>query len=161
MEENKDNSKITRKRFLNVCGSLVAAGGIIGVSGTLVHKMVSLPEQSGSKLSPTWKREEGRTDSPYRRVAAFRAEGEILGFALLGDSLVVATPGRVDIYDRVGNPKGSFAVNGTIRDITVYADMIYLLQPTAIQVYDNQGKLSREWEACSEESRAGLRHRRG
>lgn len=92
MEENKDNSKITRKRFLNVCGSLVAAGGIIGVSGTLVHKMVSLPEQSGSKLSPTWKREEGRTDSPYRRVAAFRAEGEILGFALLGDSLVVATP---------------------------------------------------------------------
>ena len=55
MEENKDNSKITRKRFLNVCGSLVAAGGIIGVSGTLVHKMVSLPEQSGSKLSPTWK----------------------------------------------------------------------------------------------------------
>ena len=152
MEENKDNSKITRKRFLNVCGSLVAAGGIIGVSGTLVHKMVSLPEQSGSKLSPTWKRKEGRTDSPYRRVAAFRAEGEILGFALLGDSLVVATPGRVDIYDRVGNPKGGFAVNGTIRDITVYADMIYLLQPTAIQVYDNQGKLSREWEACSEES---------
>ena len=79
MEENKDNNKISRKRFLNVCGSLVAAGGIVGVSGTLVHKMVSLPEQSESKLSPTWKREEGRTDSPYRRVAAFRPRARSWG----------------------------------------------------------------------------------
>lgn len=152
MEENKDNNKITRKRFLNVCGSLVAAGGIIGVSGTLVHKMVSLPDEAGSKLSPTWKPETGRTDSPYRKVAAFRTAGEIEGFGLLGESLVVATPGNVAIYDRSGKQRNSFAVDGTIRDLAVYGDLIYLLLPTAIRVYDDRGKLCREWEACSEES---------
>ena len=119
MEENKDNNKITRKRFLNVCGSLVAAGGIIGVSGTLVHKMVSLPDEAGSKLSPSWKPEASRTDSPYRKVAAFKTAGEIEGFGLLGESLVVATPGNVAIYDRFGKQRNSFSVDGTIRDLAM------------------------------------------
>ncbi len=154
MEENKENkeNKITRKRFLNVCGSLVAAGGVAGVAGTLVHKMVALPDQPGSKLQPTWKPEAGRADSPYRMTSAFQTEGEILGFDLLGDLFAIALPNGVAIYDRAGKKRQAFPVEGEIRDLAVYGDLIYVLLPTAVKVYDGQGNLAREWAACSEES---------
>ncbi|MDH6358476.1 hypothetical protein [Parabacteroides sp. PF5-9] len=156
MEPNKENTqKISRKRFLQVCGSVVAGGTILGVSGTLLRKMFIIPEgilqtnASGNGGRLTARQEFA---SPYKLVSSFNVPDQIEGFEIYGEKLVVAASNNIYIYDRFGTLLNNFAVASRIRDIAVFDDRIYLLFPSRIEAYDLEGAYLLDWEACSEES---------
>ena len=45
MEPNQDNgNRISRKSFLRICGSVIAGGSILGVTGNLLWKMFTRPD---------------------------------------------------------------------------------------------------------------------
>lgn len=81
---------ISRRRFLQLCGSVLAGASIVGVSGILLHK------RWGASA-------EALPSSPYRLVSSFRTPGDVEALTLVGDRLLVAISDRVYTYDRLGN----------------------------------------------------------
>lgn len=157
MEPNRENTNISRKNFLRICGSVVAGGSILGVTGTMIWKMFARPgdlffDTDKSKAGTTARSAKEAAASPYRLVSAFKTPDRIEAFELCGDKLVVAVPNYIYIYDAAGTVLHSFSVAGTVRDIAVADDLIYLLHPTRLEIYTMTGELVRDWEACSEES---------
>jgi hypothetical protein len=143
--------EISRKKFLRVCGSIVAGGAVAGVSGVLVdrNRMLTAPVSSGHQHE----RDEGALVSPYRQVASVDFSDAIQSLAQDDGTVYVATRNEVATTNLRGKPTGGFTVaNGVIRDMEVDGGEIYLLHPTSISVYSQQGKLLREWSACSEQS---------
>ncbi len=153
MEPNKENKeKISRKRFLQVCGSLIAGGSILGMTGVLLHKMYRLP---GNALSDPGSRQglsKAVPASPYQLVSSFSVPDWIEGFELSNDKLIVAASNNLYLYSQTGSLLNNFAIGSQLRDIAVDNDMIYLLFPARIEVYTMDGEWIRDWEACSDQS---------
>jgi len=151
MESNKDKKQnISRKKFLQTCGSLIAGGGILGVGGVLVHKKIVPSKDTPVGNIPI--SSEVNSSSPYKLVSSFSTPDKIEGFELYGDKLIVATSNNILIYDRMGALLNNFAANSNLRDIAVENELIYLLFPNRIEVYNEHGEQLREWEACSEQA---------
>lgn len=88
--------------------------------------------------------------SPYKQISAFDLPETINRFELANGRLFVSAGESVYILDAEGNQQSVFAVKPEVRDITVGGDSIYVLYPTYIEVYSQQGELVHQWEACSE-----------
>jgi hypothetical protein len=147
-------NKISRKRFFKICGSLIAGGSILGVSGLLIRKRFILPDgaldgRTAGNVADI--RKEAFT-SPYKLVSSFSVPDRIESFELVGDNLVVAASNNIFIYDRTGSLLNNFAVGSNLRDIAVDEGNIYLLFPTRIEVHSQDGEWLRDWEACSDQS---------
>ena len=156
MESNQDNKrKMSRKGFLQLCGSVAAGAVIAGGSGSLLWKMFAKPNdvfyQTGAQQASN---NSNRSDfkSPYRKVSSFTTGDEIEAFEVLGDRVIVATPNNLSLYHADGSLLNNFAIGSDVRDIAVNQGEIYVLFPTRIEVYDADGSLTREWEACSDNS---------
>lgn len=89
-------------------------------------------------------------NTPYKRLSSFELPEKINRFDLYDGKLFVSAGQSVYIYDTKGTQTASFPVKQDARDITAKQDTIYLLYPTFIEVYNTEGQLLREWEACSE-----------
>ncbi|MDR1380402.1 MAG: hypothetical protein LBJ47_02875 [Tannerella sp.] len=140
---------ISRKKFLNVCGSIVAGGAIAGVSGVLLNRTTS--RAAANPSGARYRQEENTSVSPYRQVASFEAADNIQSLAQHNGTIYLATPQTVSVYDSRGTMTRRFAVAAeTVRDMAAGSDGIYLLHPAAISVYSHDGQLLREWSACSE-----------
>ncbi len=158
MQQNKENKeRISRKRFLQICGSVIAGGSILGVSGVLLRKKYILPEKirvGANKVSVSNTRHVTKeaVTSPYKLVSSFSIPDPVEGFELYDDKLIVAASNTIYIYDQSGGLLNNFVVASNLRDIAVENGLIYLLFPTRIEVYNEDGEWQRDWEACSEES---------
>lgn len=155
MEPNSGKKqKISRKKFLQMCGSFIAGGSIVGLSGFLLGKNFSIPGTSLKGAAgghAAGMRRENFT-SPYKLVSSFGVPDHIEAFELSGDNMIVATSNNVFIYDRTGGLVKNFAVTGNLRDIATDNEHMYLLFPTRIEVYNPEGEWLRDWEACSDQS---------
>lgn len=128
------------KIALNIAIFLVVAGFIWYMVRSVNKEEVSYVEN----------REETPFTSPCTEIASFQLPQEVNRFDLYGNRLFITAGDSVYVYDTQGKPSASFSVKQSVRDITVEEDKIYLLYPTFIEVYNHDGKLLREWEACSE-----------
>ena len=95
MEPNQDNgNRISRKSFLRICGSVIAGGSILGVTGNLLWKMFTRPDDifyGVDKKSTTINRSHvNNIVSPYRKVSAFKISDQIDAFDLYEGRLIVA-----------------------------------------------------------------------
>jgi sugar lactone lactonase YvrE len=135
---------ISRKKFLRTCGSIVAGGTVVGVSGVLLKKSHS---ESAGDLRPA---DNGAIASPYRQIVSFATPGIVEGFELYNDKLYVVASNIVSVFDHSGKLLHRFSSGETIRDIAVNDSGIYVLYTTKIKVFSHEGELQREWEACSE-----------
>lgn len=142
------NKKITRKKFLNTCGSVLAGGSIAGVSAVLFHRTT----RQNVVLQDLQYAEGKPASSPYRLTASFAVADNIEGFELWDDKLIVATPNSVCIYDLTGSLLNSFTIDSHLRDIAVDDGLVYLLFPTRIEVCNMNGERVCDWEACSDRS---------
>lgn len=148
---------LSRRKFLSTCGSIVAGGTILGVSGVLLHKIFMLPVNSRITPADAQRNNSGQSNqsnhnSPYKLASSFKTSDRIEGFDVYNDRVIVAASNVVSIYDYAGSILTSFPVASNIRDLVADKEMIYLLFPTRIEVYSMQGDLLHDWEACSEES---------
>ena len=145
---NPADKRISRKKFLRTCGSIVAGGAILGVSGVLMKdKWMSQEEATPGKLNVS---PEKAFVSPYRLTSSFSLPEQIDGMALHEDKIFVACAGSVSVFDFYGTKLQDFEIKNVVRDIAVNDEGIFLLHPTSIAVYSQKGEMIREWEACSE-----------
>jgi hypothetical protein len=153
MFENNLNVKkmkeISRKKFLRVCGAIVAGGTVAGVSGVLIDRRA---KHSGFLSPDSLKlQKEDAFISPYRLVSSFESPGPVQALAQRDGSAYVATTGRVLVLDPFGKQQRQFSIKeDAVRDMAIDSEEIYLLHPAKISVYSLEGELLREWEACSE-----------
>ena len=56
------------------------------------------------------------------------------------------------MYGLSGELQTNFSTPSDLRDISIYDGFIYALYPSRIEVYNRQGDIVREWDACSENS---------
>jgi hypothetical protein len=146
--------EISRKKFLRVCGAIVAGGTVAGMSGVLINrgaKYSALPALGGIKPADS-----GNTFvSPYRLVSSFDADEPVQALALHGGTVYVASAGKVSVLDIHGKLMSQFSVkddtDNTVRDMAIGDDgEIYVLHPAAVSVWSSGGDMLRRWEACSE-----------
>lgn len=149
--EKKNKSTISRKKFLNICGSLLAGGSLIGVTGSLLRNSV-LQRKKAAKQQASGVKNRQAADSPYRLVSSFRVPGNIDCFEACDDKLVVAAANSVYIYNKTGTLLGNFMTGSHVRDIKVSDGLIYVLFPSRIETYTMEGECIRDWETCSPES---------
>lgn len=102
------------------------------------------------KATYTGTKQDVPLNTPYRQLSSFELPQEINRFDLYDGKLFIAAGQSVYIYDTKGTQTASFPVKQKVRDITADHETIYLLYPTFIEVYGMDGRLLREWEACSE-----------
>ena len=145
-------SKINRKEFFRISGSIVGGGAIAGVSGKLIWNMFRQPEKMFFVDGDESAAAPDEAPSPYRKLASARIETEIEAFDLLGDRMVVAGGNLVTLYSPEGEVESRFGAGPDIRDLVVAGDEIYILFPAHIDVYSLDGHHLRGWEACSDES---------
>lgn len=140
---------MSRKKFLRMCGSIVAGGAVATMSGELVRRRLEQPAEATlpGRLSPM--RQE-TFSSPYRLVSSFDTGETIESLALHNDRLYVATADAVSAFDHHGRLLHRFSVGEPVRDVAVDDSGIYLLHRAGIQVYTPAGALLRSWEACSD-----------
>lgn len=144
---------ITRRRFLQVGGSLALGAVFMGVMGRSLWKMLTNPAEIFYDAKAT-KRTKDSVDaaqfvSPYRRTFGFVVPDEILALELMGKLIVVATPNHIYMYGLDGSLNENFSVRSDVRDMAVFGNKLYLLFPSRIEVYDAKGTQMQEWEACS------------
>ncbi|MDR3246770.1 MAG: hypothetical protein LBT50_10100 [Prevotellaceae bacterium] len=152
-KENKENP-IARRQFLRTCGTIIAGGSVVAVSGTLLKRTMGKEPMQTANLLPVYKE---NTASPYKLIASFDigvtgANNAMKCFELYKDKLYVADVQKVSVFDISGKQVNNFAVENNVRDIAVSDDEIYLLYPTGIDVYSLTGEKIRNWEACSDNS---------
>lgn len=159
MKPNNKNiiDYLSRRKFLYTCGSILAGGTILGVSGVLLHKIFMLPVNNpiapnGVHLNNSKQSNENNLKSPYKLVSSFKTSDRIEGFDVFNEKVILAASNLLSIYDYAGTLLTSFAIGSNIRDVVVDKEMIYLLFPTRIEVYTMEGDLLHDWEACSENS---------
>ncbi len=150
MEQNSDNQKISRRKFIQACGSLLAGGSIVGLTGFLFHRNLVSPKETHQRNGES--RKEDALPSPYKLLSSFKVPDFIEAFELNGTRIIVAASNNIFIYDTAGNLMNNFAVGSNVRDIATDDNHIYLLFPTRIEVYTPQGEWLRDWEACSDQS---------
>lgn len=160
---------ISRKKFIQICGSAIAGGSILGISGLMlrrrfwgtndfsdgknridVTRVAGLQENLQNNLQGHL--QDTRFASPYKMVSSFRVPDTIEAFELAGERLIAATSNNIFVYDRTGSLLNNFAVGSNLRDVAADSDNIYLLFPARIEVYNHEGEWLRDWEACSDQS---------
>jgi hypothetical protein len=146
--------EISRKKFLRVCGAIVAGGTVAGVSGVLLDREAM---NAGRPASAGLNRADGDNTfvSPYRLVSSFETTAPVRALALHGATAYVATDGMLLVLDMRGKLQSKFSVgdeaDNVIRDMAVGDDgAIYILHPAAVSVWSPDGTMLRRWEACSE-----------
>lgn len=88
--------------------------------------------------------------SPYEPMSEIPLPAPVNRFEYDGGKLFIATANEICIYNVSGEQQSSFAVKPDVRDIDIDEGNIYVLYPTYIEMYSQQGVLLHEWEACSE-----------
>ncbi|MCL2246068.1 MAG: hypothetical protein FWC10_03030 [Lentimicrobiaceae bacterium] len=88
--------------------------------------------------------------SPYQKIYGFEVDSDIQCFDIYIDMLYIVLDGNVSIFDLTGKYVNHFAIEAEVRDIVVENEMIYLLYPTSIVLYNFEGDRKETWEACSE-----------
>lgn len=142
--------KISREKFLKICGSVLAGGSIVGLTGFAFHKNLSTPEEiPGANLT---KQKKESFISPYKLVSSFKIPDSVDAIELIDDQLIVAASNQLLMYDINGKLKQRFSIDNSLRDIAADRQHIYLLFPNRVEVYDREGRLLRDWTACSEQS---------
>lgn len=151
MKPNSDKKKkISRKKFLQLCGSFIAGGSIVGVSGVLLSKRFAIPA-TNLRANITGAAKDNFS-SPYKLVSSFSVPDQIEAFELIGENIIAAASNNIFIYDRAGGLINNFAIASNLRDIATDTQNIYLLFPARIEVYNLAGEWLHEWEACSDQS---------
>ena len=152
----KEQNNMSRRRFLQVGGSIMLGAAFAGVMGRSLWKMLTNPADIfyDGKEAKRMKDELERVQfvSPYRRTFGFVVPDEIMALELIGDQIVVGTANNIYRYGIDGELQGNFSVRSGLRDVAVYNDKFYLLFPSRIEVYDKQGEAIQEWEACSDDA---------
>ena len=88
--------------------------------------------------------------SRYEQDISFKLPHEINCFELYDGKFFISAGQSVYIYNTAGTQLSSFSVKNDVRDITVENERIYVLYPTLIEVYDENGQLTLSWESCSD-----------
>jgi len=88
--------------------------------------------------------------SPYEFVSDFTLPAEVNRFEYDDGKLFISAGNDIYVYNATGEKQTSFAVKPDVRDIAVEDGNIYVLYPTFIEVYSQQGDSIHQWEACSE-----------
>jgi hypothetical protein len=150
---DSDNPKISRKKFFQITGSVIAGGTLLGATGYLLkNRSRQLNQIADTQKKSTNTDNISTFQSPYKLVGAFRTPAHIDSFEFYNGEIIIATLNNVSIYQPGGNLVNNFAVGSGLRDIAVNNDLIYLLFPARIEVYDFSGNLKKDWEACGENS---------
>ncbi|GHU76655.1 hypothetical protein FACS189414_2860 [Bacteroidia bacterium] len=140
--------EISRKKFLHVCGTIVAGGVVAGVSGVLIDRNRKVSNSSGKSLKLV---EENTVISPYKLESFFQIKDGVSAIAQYEDELFVATGKNLIVCRSNLKISRQFPIGEeTVRDIAVDAGHIYLLHPAKISVYTHEGKRVSVWDACSE-----------
>lgn len=149
---------MTRRRFLQVGGSLALGAVFMGIMGRSVWKMLTNPadifyDAKGTKRTKD-ALERAQFVSPYRRTFGFMTPDEIVALELMNNQIVVATPNYIYIYGIDGNLKENISVRSDVRDMAVYDGRLYLLFPSRIEVYSGFSDIHEETiiEACSDDA---------
>jgi len=148
-KNNIDEKKISRKRFFQICGSVLAGTSILSVSGFSLWKIIQANKGTGKLSSSSVKPIQDHFSSPYKLISSFGTD-LIEAFELYEEQLFVVTPNAVSVYDTAGRLLNNFPVASQVRDMVVRDRQIWLLYPSRIESYTLQGELIREWDACSE-----------
>ena len=85
--------------------------------------------------------------SPYKKISSIKTKSEIIRFDLSDENIFIAENHTVMIYNKTGALLKRLLVEQEIRDIKVEGDRIYLLYPTAIEVYAVEGEKITGWKA--------------
>lgn len=154
MEDNKN--KITRRKFLQVGGSLALGAVFIGVMGRSLWKMMTNPADIFFDAKDP-QRQPGNSSneplvSPYRRTFGFEVPAEITALEVMNNHIVVGIPNFIYLYGFDGKIQEGFPVRGDVRDMCCYNNRLYVLFPSHVEVYEGEGHLVQEWEACSEDA---------
>ena len=88
--------------------------------------------------------------SAYEFVTDFILPEEVNRFEYNDEKLFIAAGNNIYVYNANGEKQTSFAVKPDVRDIAVEGEVIYVLYPTFIEVYSQQGDSLHQWEACSD-----------
>jgi|GEM_PF-142240 len=169
MEKNEQDelipgggNRISRKKFLRACGSIVAGGAVLGVSAVLIKDKQQgitfgaadgaqgFSGNSPAKGSSLTMVKEKTFVSPYKLTSSFSLPEQIDGLGLYEDNVFVASAKSVSVFDSYGKKLHHFDVKDIVRDIAVNDEGVFLLHPKSIAVYSQKGEIIREWEACSE-----------
>ena len=134
------------KKGLKIASNLAVFFVIIGFAWYMAASI----NKDVSQGSAVFRETAGPFTSPYKQVASFKLSEEINRFELYGNRLFISAGQSVYIFDTEGKKSGSFSVGKDVRDVAVNGDEIYLLYPTRIAVYSANGKIIRQWAACSE-----------
>jgi hypothetical protein len=153
--EEKHKQPMNRRRFLQVGGSAIAGGSIVGLAGVLFNKRLVVRD-TPTTIGQT----ADEFASPYRRVSSWDVAGDITAFEMAGDIPVVGTANSLYIYRATS--KSALNVEADerriplatvgLRDIAYSDGTLYLLFPSRIEAYDMDGRKLREWLACDEQS---------
>lgn len=150
MKPDKKSQKISRKEFLQIGGSVIAGGTILGLSGITLWKNYNFRSNTVNQPETAFERVSEEFQSPYKLVSSFSIPDPVDSFELLGDRLVVSTANNVFIYSLRGTLERKFEISPNLRDIAFANNEIYLLFPSGFEVYNTKGNLVRSWEACNE-----------
>jgi hypothetical protein len=129
----------TLKIILNIAIFLVIIGFFV-----FMVRSFSKEERLSVERTP-----EAPFDSKYRKCLTIIMPQTIDRFELYDDKLYVSAGQTIYVHESNGEASISFTVMPNVRDIAVENELIYVLYPTCIEVYDAAGQLHHEWEACS------------
>ncbi|MDR0972586.1 MAG: hypothetical protein LBM61_01195 [Prevotellaceae bacterium] len=162
--EKENEQKMPRRKFLQVGGSVLAGGTIVGLAGMLFHKRLVVQDvpYGANIVTP----QPDIPTSPYRRVTSIEIPEEISTFELAENKLVAATAQTVYVYNETGELERKFSrfeneisyednrisYGENLRGTAYLNGSLYLLFPTHIEVYTIDGRKLREWVACDEQS---------
>ncbi|MDR0894288.1 MAG: twin-arginine translocation signal domain-containing protein [Prevotellaceae bacterium] len=151
-----NNKNISRRQFLQTCGTVVAGIGAASGLGYLFHRTLVAPANGDAARTATMVRSASGTpvNSPYKLVAAVQTDAPIDAFDRIGGLSVVASDSALCFYNRAGKQTRVVPLDASpVRDLlTVNDERIYVLFPTSIAVYGSNGEQQLRWEACSERS---------
>lgn len=149
--------KITRRKFFHIGGSVALGSLFLGVAGSSLWKMFLHPEKlfydsDMVKDEDAAALKNHHLVSPYRRTFGFLAPDEVTAFEMNKGNVILATENQIYIYGISGELQQNFPVASDVRDLAVYEDQLYVLFPARVEVYDMQGDLQKDWDACSDNS---------
>lgn len=150
MKPDKRNAKISRKEFLQIGGSVIAGGTILGLSGMTLWKNYNHNTNTVDNQATGTLIEAEEFQSPYKLTSSFSIPDQVDSFELWGDHIIVSIANNVLIYNSNGTLETTFEIEANLRDIAVANNEIYLLFPARFEVYNRKGELVRSWEACNE-----------
>jgi len=153
MDNKELNDKnISRKKFFQLGGSIIAGGALLGSTGYLLRNRGMLLNQNKKEAQLSVNKTATSYQSPYKLIGAFRTPSQIDSFEFYNGKIFVATLHNIHIYEPNGTLVNNFEIGGNLRDIAIYSDLMYLLFSSRIEVYDFSGDMKQKWDACGENS---------